>query len=34
MTYGVRYNTGAGDEQGFATVEEAQAAADEGAAYT
>lgn len=34
MAYKINYNTGAGDEQDFPSIGEAQAAADEGAAYT
>ena len=34
MKYNVRYNTGAGDELGIETLDEAKRIADEGAAYT
>ena len=34
MTYNVRFGTGAGDETGIETVEEAKEIADAGSAYT
>ena len=34
MTYSINYNTGAGDESGIATIDDAMDIADKGAAYT
>lgn len=34
MSYSIRYGTGAGDETGIETLEEAKATADAGAQYT
>ena len=34
MTYSINYNTGAGNESGIETIDDAQQSADEGASYT
>ncbi len=34
MAYSINYNTGAGNEDDIETIDEAQAIADQGAAYT